>query len=88
MARKKVLYMCRELDLRCDLDNEEIADPVAGSGDGGAALAEAEGKNFRRIDPDGGLEADGECTFKDEQHCCSSFASFMGRGGVVLDLED
>lgn len=34
MARKKVLYMCRELHLRCDLDNEEIADPVAGGGDG------------------------------------------------------
>ena len=88
MIRRHILHMCRESDLRGDLDNEEIADPVAGGGDGGAALAEAEGKNFRRIDPDSGLEADGECTFKDEQHCCCSFAGFVGGGGVVLDLED
>jgi len=78
IARKKVLYMCKESDLRRDLDNEEIADPIAGGGDGGAALAEAEGKNFGRIDPDSGLEADGECAFKDEQHGCCSFTGFVG----------
>jgi hypothetical protein len=88
VAQKKVLYMCRESDLRRDLNNEEIADPVAGGGDGGAALAEAEGKNFRRIDPDSSLEADGECAFEDEQHGCCSFTGFVGGGGVVLDLED
>ena len=53
IARKKVLYMCRESDLRRDLNNEEIADPVAGGGDGGAALAEAERKDDNKTRPKG-----------------------------------
>ena len=73
---------------RGDLDDEEVADPVAGGGDGGATLAELEGQDLGRVDPDSGLEADGEGALEDEEHGGGGLASEVGRGGVVLDLVD
>lgn len=35
-----------------DLHDHVVEDPVAGGGDGGASLAEAEGEDFRGVDPD------------------------------------
>lgn len=58
-----------------DVDDQEVHDPVRAGGDGGTSLAETERENLRGVDPDGGLETNGECTLEDEEHCCGTDTS-------------
>jgi hypothetical protein len=57
---------------RSNVDDEEVHDPVGACRNRRTSLAETERKDLRGVDPDGGLETDGECTLEDEQHCCRS----------------
>ena len=73
---------------RRDLDDEEVADPVARRRDGRPALAQPQRQDLRRIDPDGGLEANRKRALEDEEHGGGALAGEAGGAGVVLDLVD
>jgi len=60
---------------RSDVDDQEVHDPVRAGRDGRSSLAETERENFGGVDPDGGLEANGECTLEDEEHSCGTDTS-------------
>ena len=60
---------------RSDVNDQEVHDPVCAGRDGGSSLAETQRKNLRGVDPDGGLQTNGECTLEDEEHCCGTNTS-------------
>jgi len=53
---------------RGDVYDNEVTDPVCRRRDGRALLSCLERENLGRVDPDCGLEADGEGALEDEEH--------------------
>lgn len=73
---------------RGDVDDDEVADPVGSSGDGRTLLSELEWQDLGWVDPDRGLETDGEGSLEDEEHGGGADTGGVGNGGLVLDLVD
>lgn len=91
-------------DVRSDIHDQEVHDPVRGRRYGRSLLSDVQGEDLGWIDPDSGLKSNGKGALEHEQHCSSANAGrvftllagtshskeeeLTSKGGLVLYLVD